>query len=135
MWSINLLRWKWIDMDHFSNMNYRKVFRFWRVLMLHICVTMGVLERFCDDLLVKQLNINFIEIATSFHPYRKYLLNWTLISHRNLQIFPYWTKFGQYKKCVIRGVSTVYFFTIFCWKRMHICVNIMSRNASHIWLT
>ena len=26
----NLLRWKWMDMNHFSNMSYRKAFRSWR---------------------------------------------------------------------------------------------------------
>ena len=30
LFSINLLRWKWMDMNHFSNMNYRKAFRCWR---------------------------------------------------------------------------------------------------------
>ena len=31
LFSINLLRWKWMDMNHFSNMNHRMAFRCWRI--------------------------------------------------------------------------------------------------------
>ena len=39
-----------------------------QILLLEICVTKGVSERFCYDPSVKKLNMNFIKFTTYFHP-------------------------------------------------------------------
>ena len=44
------------------------VTQFWA---LRNCFTKGVSERFCDDPLVKQLNIYLIKFAMSFHTWKK----------------------------------------------------------------
>ena len=51
------------------------------------CVTKEVSELLCDDPLVKQLNINYIKLATSLHPYR---LEKTIISfYDNFSIYSF----------------------------------------------